>query len=317
MESAHIENFKDLMKTAKNISDKSKNILPVFHKARGKLHDLSSKTLKSMDATAKVKISSLQNSIWTRTSPNPTDIDAHKKSDAALPFVINWVVQVLKEMLHTLDEQGDIMRVHSEALADPKIVIDSASNREVVALKEENVKLREEIDETRQRGMKGNILVSSPASATKPTMMIPKALDTSDNRKVNESEVEMVLRVIREKTSIVIPEEDIIACHRVGKKETNSFVVRFNNRKPGSAWEVLTAAMMKPKGLAKDKNVFLNFQLTKHRADLAKAVRQAKKDEKIAAYSIDRNGTIKIKKLAGDKEYLTVKSVNNLDSMLQ
>ena len=30
----------------------------------------------------------------------------------------------------------------------------------------------------------------------------------------------MVLRVIKEKTNIVIPEEDIIACHRVGKKET-------------------------------------------------------------------------------------------------
>ena len=127
----------------------------------------------------------------------------------------------------------------------------------------------------------------------------------------------MVLRVIKEKTNIVIPEEDIIACHRVGKKETNTFVVRFNNRKPGSAWEILTAAMMKPRGLAKDKNVFLNFQLTKQRADLAKAVRQAKKDDKIAGYSIDRNGKIKVKKTAADKEYLTVKSVENLDNLLQ
>ena len=57
------------------------------------------------------------------------------------------------------------MIVHSEALADPNVVIGTASSSEVVALKEENVKLREEIDETRQRGMKGNILVSSPASA--------------------------------------------------------------------------------------------------------------------------------------------------------
>ena len=67
----------------------------------------------------------------------------------------------------------------------------------------------------------------------------------------------------------------------------------------------------------RDKNVFLNFQLTKYRADLAKAVRQAKKDDKIAAYSIDRNGNIKIKKLAADKEYLKIKSVENMESMLK
>ena len=272
-----------------------------------------------MDATAKIKINSLHNSIWTRTSPNPTDVDDLKnvKSDAVIPFVINWVVQVLKEMLTTLDEQGDIMRVHSEALADPKGVIGTASSKDFNALKEENAKLREEIDEIRQRGMKGNILVSSPAGTNKPTLLIPQPKSTPDNRKVNESDVEMVLRVIKDKTNVVVPKEDITACHRVGKKETNTFVVSFNNRKSGSAWEEVTAAMMKPKNMVKEKNVFLNFQLTKYRADLAKAVRQAKKDDRIAAFSIDRNGNIKIKKLAADKEYLKVKSVENMERMLQ
>ena len=164
--------------------------------------------------------------------------------------------------------------------------------------------------------MKGNILVSSPARGNKTTCMTPQAR-TGEGQRGMESETEMVLRLIQEKTAVTIPLEDVVACHPMGKREKNTFVVRIINRKPGSAWELLTASMMKPSGMDKQKNVFLNYQLTKDRAALAKAVRQAKTDGKILAYSVDQNGKVKIKKIGSVGEYTTVTSEENMNGMLQ
>ena len=86
---------------------------------------------------------------------------------------------------------------------------------------------------------------------------------------------------------------------------------------PGSAWERLTACMMKGSNMVKESNVYINFQLTKERAVLAKAVRKAKTDGRIGGYSVDQNGRMKIKKLDGDKEYKKVTSVDEMNSMLE
>ena len=75
--------------------------------------------------------------------------------------------------------------------------------------------------------------------------------------------------------------------------------------------------MMKASSMDKQKNVFINYQLTKNRAALAKLVRQAKTDGKILAYSVDQNGKVKIKKIGSTKEYTTVTTKENLNGMLQ
>ena len=114
-------------------------------------------------------------------------------------------------------------------------------------------------------------------------------------------------------TTVAIPNEDVIACHPTGRREKNTYI----NRKPGSAWERLTACMMKGSNMVKESNVYINFQLTKERAVLAKAVRKAKTDGRIGGYSVDQNGRMKIKKLDGDKEYKKVTSVDEMNSMLE
>ena len=73
--------------------------------------------------------------------------------------------------------------------------------------------------------------------------------------------------------------------------------------------------MMKASSMDKRVNVFLNFQLTKKRAALAKAVRKAKSDGNMAGYSVDQNGKIKIKK-NGEHTYKAVNSVENMNGML-
>ena len=54
--------------------------------------------------------------------------------------------------------------------------------------------------------------------------------------------------------------------------------------------------MMKASNMERTVPVYINFQLTERRAALAKSVRQAKSDSKVAGYSMDQNGKIKIKK---------------------
>ena len=42
-------------------------------------------------------------------------------------------------------------------------------------------------------------------------------------------------------------------------------------------------------------NIFINFQLTKRRGEIAKEVRKAKKDGVVKSYEIDMNGRIFVK----------------------
>ena len=60
--------------------------------------------------------------------------------------------------------------------------------------------------------------------------------------------------------------------------------------------------MMKASNMERTVPVYINFQLTERRAALAKSVRQAKSDSKVAGYSVDQNGKIKIKKNGGARQ---------------
>merc|ERR1712179_824538 len=121
------------------------------------------------------------------------------------------------------------------------------------------------------------------------------------------------------KTGVALDKKDVAACHRIGKKENDAYVIGINDRKAGSAWHTIPEGMMTgklPGGDTFDKevNLFLDFQLTKKRATLAKAVRVARKEQKIAKFYINQNGVIKIKKTTTDI-YTEVKSVDHLKSL--
>ena len=85
------------------------------------------------------------------------------------------------------------------------------------------------------------------------------------------------------------------ACHVLGRREAGSYIVRIHNRRPGSAWDDLTTGMMTGQDM-NNSNIFINFQLTKTRADLSFQVRAAKREKKLFSYSVDQNGRICVKK---------------------
>ena len=63
-------------------------------------------------------------------------------------------------------------------------------------------------------------------------------------------------------------------------------------------------------------NVYINFQLTQNRVALAKIVRKAKAEGKVAGYSVDQNGRMKIKTNGGTR-YETVNSLEHLNSFIK
>ena len=56
--------------------------------------------------------------------------------------------------------------------------------------------------------------------------------------------------------------------------------------------------------------------LTARRTELSKQVRMAKKDRKIAKYSIDQNGKVWIKKIGNDKDFYTVTCMEDLENLM-
>ena len=73
--------------------------------------------------------------------------------------------------------------------------------------------------------------------------------------------------------------------------------------------------MMKASNMERTVPVYLNFQLTERRAELAKSVRKAKSERRVAGYSVDQNGKIKIKKNGGAR-YVPVRPVEQLNDMI-
>lgn len=164
-----LDNFKDLMKLATDLTEKSKNAAPVFANVPTKLRNFASKTLSALDVKAKVSIDNLRDMINTRNS-NPWKLDDKEENlDKNIPNVINWIITMLKNVLEKLNEQGEIIRVHTDALADPKAAIIDPKEEEIDGLRKQVKELTEEIDETRQRGMKGNIIVCSPVRGSIPS----------------------------------------------------------------------------------------------------------------------------------------------------
>ena len=162
------------------------------------------------------------------------------------------------------------------------------------------------------------LIVSSPERNTSNghTRAFKKLVwDNNRNCQREENDMEMVVRMVGEKTGVFFPYSDIVACHPIGKKKENhTYILSVGNRQPYSAWDTLTYGMRKGKYFTQD-NIFLNYQLTDRRTEISKEVRQAKKDNLIQKYSIDANGKIYIKQL-GKENFKQVASVDNLQKLI-
>ena len=93
--------------------------------------------------------------------------------------------------------------------------------------------------------------------------------------------------LIKTKNNVVVPDNAIQACHYL---PNNTILVRFWNRKEGTAWDHLTTEIKK--GGKNEVGIFAIFQLTNKRNSLMFHLRSVKKTGKISKLFSNENGQL-------------------------
>ena len=208
----------------------------------------------------------------------------------------------------------DIKRRRSkEEVKEEVKVLTATLEVKVTKLEEEKEALELEVDETRQRGMKGNILIT--VARDKKHLLEPARVEGQ-----KESTTTMCSRVMALSLGREVPEADIVACHPMGKQGL-SYIVRLINRNPGSAWDALQAGISSG-GLNSQSGVFLSFQLTPRRVKVLDSVRAARRERLVSKFRVDQNGRIAVTLDKGIKDdysrklrWQVVTSLSDLSSL--
>ena len=229
-------------------------------------------------------------------------LDENPAAEKNIIVVVNWLIDFVNKIMDKVNQHAQLIKFTQ------KVTDDKADLKDIEALQNKYEELEIECDEVRQRGMKGNVILSSPNTRDRASLIHHQTIkDPITGAERVEHDHEMCIRLIKLKTGVDIPVRDIVACHALTRRGTDSsFIVRISNRRSGSAWSILAAGMLTgrnnvTKSNFSQDNVFLNFQLTKKRSELSKVVRKAKHDKKIIKYGVDQNGRITVKVKASSK----------------
>ena len=202
---------------------------------------------------------------------------------------INCVMEKLFHLLvaHSMD--------NNKKIAEQSLRIDKMEKKheaQVKSLKQKSRIQEDLIDEIRQRGLKGNVILSSPNLGRGKRSLI-KAPDQLDTDVTTHA-----LNLIQQKYNVLIPAEDVQACHHLKSSHSNdktAILIRIWNRRANSAWTALKKNILTGQGNP-SLNLYVNFQLTKRRNTLAYNLRQLKKEGKIVKFYTDENGHLAFKK---------------------
>ena len=223
-----------------------------------------------------------------------------EKLDEPGPMESGWMEDTIQEKVREATTLATREVVEKVEQLEVKVAQLEGDNKK---LKRENKELAEEVDETRQRGMKGNLIISCPPKVNQPNPAIPQEVVVEGVRR-KESMTEVCLRLQKSTSGATIPVEDVVACHRLSENQ-HTWILRVGNRAPGSGWEALAAGMLTGKqhggggtnnGWFENNGVYLRFQLTEARAKVHAQVRLARKAGLLHKFSTNQNGRITILK---------------------
>lgn len=322
--------WQDLKEEATKVKDKSVNIL------KNAAEDI--KNRPPWSELSRIKASVSMDDLTLDISK--LEVRTHSQDNANT--AIDWLAKMINKLVRSVEDNRTALRdvfmllkEFAENISRQNVEIDKLNDlkTKVESLEEEMKTKDEKIenvfhdnDELRQRGLKGNIIVSSariPAKGSRPEKLAFCKTVLQRDPQVLESDLDFCARMIREKTNIVIKKEEVSACHALPRKEPNSaqsYIICFGTRREGSSWDFVSTAMMTGRSreggdVHNNKNIFLSFQLTKMRAQLSKAVREARWRGQVDRESINPNGEIKVR-LAGSGSWTKVKGLHHLMSVL-
>ena len=222
--------------------------------------------------------------------------DAKEDKEGMVKSILKWLMEVATSLIKSVT-------VHSHVLKEQQRQVNTEGEN-LAALQLQVKGLERDLDEARQRGLKGNLIISSPNHANRPSLLLPqKVKDEVTGVVRNESYLEACTRAIMAKTGVRVPAGDVYACHPISRRgvEANTmFVIGFSNRRTHSAWDVLSNGLVTGKNhngeFFTSANLYISFQLTSRRAKLAKLAREALGSRGgVARCKVDANGRVFVK----------------------
>ena len=247
-------------------------------------------------------------------------LDRKAKVEESLVTAVNWLVTFSKELMVKVNNHAILLAATRKVVEENK----EANKEEVKQLRTKVMELEEECDEARQRGMKGNLLISSPNNRDQGSLMVQQdKKDQHGNVLRKETEVEMCVRIVHQKTGVAIPPTDISACHALNKRGPDStYILRVTNMVPGSAWDILASCLFTGRCkktnhvVKKEVNAFINFQVTPRRGNLLKAARLERRSNRQFKYGVDQNGRITVK-VNEYCDFVAVRSEESLQELIR
>ena len=228
-----------------------------------------------------------------------------EEGDGWVRSILGWLMEVATTLIQSVTVHSHLIKAQQQEVNLKAEAGELTSVKEnLTCLQIQVAKLEQNCDEARQRGLKGNLIISSPNLASKPSLLQPqKVTDQVTGEERNENHLEVCTRAILRKTGVSVPSTDVYACHpisRRGAEQNTIFVICFSNRKTGSAWDSICSGLVTGKNnegdLFTSANVYISFQLTSHRAALAKEARQSLGTRGgLARLRIDANGKLSVK----------------------
>ena len=158
----------------------------------------------------------------------------------------------------------------------------------------------DELDEAKQRALKGNLILTSSAKGGHTCVI----KDDDTLQRENTRLLDHAIELVNQKYGVMVPESDVVACHRL----KNSVLLKIWKRTEDSAWSKLMPLIKSAP--VNDFNLYANFQMTPRRGAIMYLIRQQRdtfkqKGQPFKLYS-DENGAISVKfSDQGDKFKLT------------
>ena len=174
----------------------------------------------------------------TRKSSQEEDVNIMKvdksKPEKSVNAAINWLIETSTTVVKVLDHHsvilGALLKHHKEDVKKINIDIEKVEQKAVATEKKaadfekkaaesekKSVEMEKECDEVRQRGMKGNLIISSSTFNGKQSKF-QRQLDPNGARG-KESDLKMILRLVKEKTGVSFTESEVQAFHPLGRRQ--------------------------------------------------------------------------------------------------
>ena len=144
--------------------------------------------------------------------------------------------------------------------------------------------IEDELDDARQRSMKGNLVISSTKGSNfiqTEEMLLAKNSDPKT----------YALTLVEEKYSVKLEGQDVQDCHFL---PGGNIILRIWNTAPKSGFRLLVDRIKSGKGKA-DCPIYINFQMTKRRSTVLFHLRNLKREGKIQKFYSDENGSISVR----------------------